>query len=623
MQLSKTLLNRRNQNGDLLSGNPLNKRKILMTILWLALTGAMAVLIVFVMLDLWHYDFNVPYDYQPDDHFFTAASFKRLISGEYLFSEHLGAPYGSEYFYFPTYGEAGIYILTLIIAKFGVNYGQMINILYILSYVLAAVIGCAVLNNLGVKRLLSSIGGIIYAFIPYHELRGTEHLSLGFYCFAPVFIYIAYRLLTDETYFTYGKGFFKNKANRLTVIVLPLISLFGIYYSYFGCAVMLTAIFACWLSDTKQWKTALFRLTAIVEVCVALAIAAIPWAVKAMNATTNARKTVRPMKEAEFFGLKIIQLIMPLRATGFDWLSKKITVFNKTQYLANEGTEYLGIVGIIGLGIMLMIFLRNGVIAGRKRQINALKSEGFSSLTLNEKLTAMSMLVLVMILIGTIGGIGNVISVFITGMIRCYNRISIFIAFPCVFAFFSFCNYILEKMKSVRVKALLLAMILLFCAFSVRESNAFIKSEKCDDFVAEYYSDEAFVQRIEATVGDDAMIFQLPYQRFIESTPIYNMPDYASVRGYLHSDTLRWSYGGYRGCTTDRMINRMMKESTPEMLNDIVANGYDGIYVDRRGYSKGGFRSICRSIEDNLDVTATFVSDDGYLVFYAISPVVN
>ena len=44
-----------------------------------------------------------------------------------------------------------------------------------------------------------------------------------------------------------------------------------------------------------------------------------------------------------------------------------------------------------------------------------------------------------------------------------------------------------------------------------------------------------------------AMVFQLPYRRFPETQPLARMADYDLMRGYLHSDDLRWSYGFMKG----------------------------------------------------------------------------
>ena len=64
---------------------------------------------------------------------------------------------------------------------------------------------------------------------------------------------------------------------------------------------------------------------------------------------------------------------------------------------------------------------------------------------------------------------------------------------------------------------------------------------------AEWRNDEAFVRAIDARLPEGALVFQLPYVPFPETPPVNRMFDYDELRGYLHSDDLRWSYGAVKG----------------------------------------------------------------------------
>src|SRR5207244_1350618 len=69
-----------------------------------------------------------------------------------------------------------------------------------------------------------------------------------------------------------------------------------------------------------------------------------------------------------------------------------------------------------------------------------------------------------------------------------------------------------------------------------------------------YQADAAFVRSVEDSLPSGAMVFQLPYVPYPEPSrealPRYQpilRHSYDHFRGYLHSQTLRWSYGGMKG----------------------------------------------------------------------------
>ena len=101
-----------------------------------------------------------------------------------------------------------------------------------------------------------------------------------------------------------------------------------------------------------------------------------------------------------------------------------------------------------------------------------------------------------------------------------------------------------------------------------------------------YKSDEKFIKKIEERVTENAMIYQWVYQPFPENPPINNMGDYASVRGYLHSDTLRWSYGGYKGRKSDLWNKDLATKSITERINIISNVGFEGVYIDTCAYDE-------------------------------------
>src|SRR5205085_2127797 len=63
----------------------------------------------------------------------------------------------------------------------------------------------------------------------------------------------------------------------------------------------------------------------------------------------------------------------------------------------------------------------------------------------------------------------------------------------------------------------------------------------------DFAEDEEFARRMEASVPPGSMIYQLPYMPFPEVGPVNGITNYDLFRPYLHTRTLRWSYGAMKG----------------------------------------------------------------------------
>jgi len=66
------------------------------------------------------------------------------------------------------------------------------------------------------------------------------------------------------------------------------------------------------------------------------------------------------------------------------------------------------------------------------------------------------------------------------------------------------------------------------------------------------------------------------------------MSDYDHLRAYLHSRTLRWSYGAIKGRHGDGRQRTIAKLPADEMVHALQSAGFEGIYLDRYGYEDNG-----------------------------------
>lgn len=130
---------------------------------------------------------------------------------------------------------------------------------------------------------------------------------------------------------------------------------------------------------------------------------------------------------------------------------------------------------------------------------------------------------------------------------RPYNRISVFLSFFALLAVALWLDGMVRRHATSTVRriatglALGAAVVLALC-----DQNSPMALPDYNQIRAEFINDATFVQEIERRVPRGGLIFQFLFMPFHESAPVGDLPDYDLLRGYLHSDHLRWSYGDFR-----------------------------------------------------------------------------
>ena len=112
------------------------------------------------------------------------------------------------------------------------------------------------------------------------------------------------------------------------------------------------------------------------------------------------------------------------------------------------------------------------------------------------------------------------------------------------------------------------------------------------------------------------MIFQLPYFPFPEHPPIFELPDYDHMKAYLHSTSLRWTYGAIKGREGDLWQRSISALPLPEFVESLSFAGFNGIYVDRFGYRDKG--AALEAELSKLLGTTPLTSNSGRLAFFPL-----
>ena len=222
------------------------------------------------------------------------------------------------------------------------------------------------------------------------------------------------------------------------------------------------------------------------------------------------------------------------------------------------------------------------------------------------------------VLLATAGGLGMVGSLFVGSWLRCFERMSIVIAFLSLLAVGLGAERMIERSQWLNRSRLLLSALLgCILVGGIWEQTSGHLAPQYTTIKERYAQDAAFIRHVETNFPDGASIFQLPYMPFPEQGSLCRMGDYDPLRGYLHSTSLRWSYGAVKGRAGDAWLKQVASMPAEKLVQTITVAGFDGIYLDRFGYEDNGAR-----IEDALTRLLggpTLVSREGRLCFFALA----
>jgi phosphoglycerol transferase len=485
----------------------------------------------------------------------------------------------------------GLFFLLLRAVSFVArDYARALNYYFLLTFPLTALTAVFAFRRFGASRVPAVAGALLYAFLPCHFLRGEEHLFLASYFVVPLSAAVALRLFLDG-----GR-----KAGRLEVAAIAAVCLLsgsgGIYYAFFSCFLFLVggAVAALRCGAWRPFRSAVV-LVGLVAAGVLVNVA--PNLLYKLRHGPNAEAVVRDPAQSEVFGLKLAQLLLPVPGHRVPTLARLRARYDTALApLVNEnGFATLGLVGASGFLLLTAGALRRGS-----------RGVGEGLVVLN----------LAAVLLATSGGFGTLFGFLVSPWIRAYNRLSVFIAFFSLFAVVLVLSKA-ERLARDRGLAWLARAgvgALLVVGLLDQVPRSFVPHY--DHLRRMFAADAAFIGRVEAALPAGAMVFQLPYSPFPEPAMVQQMHWYDHLRGYLHSRSLRWSYGAMRGRYAGLWQAWVAGQPAEAMLRRLAEAGFAGVYIDRSGYEDGG-----RGIEAELTRrtgAGPLVSEDGRLALFDI-----
>ena len=564
-------------------------------------------IILIWLLKLHIADLRIPFVYEGDALLFYAWTKIILESGWPYLNSHLGAPYGFEMYDFPLNNTLDVIIIKLI-SFFSSDPILVENLFYLLTFPFTTLTSMVVFRRFEIDYAYSLLGSLLFTFMPYHFLRNVSHLNLSSYFMIPLMVMVILWIYSGELNFFNSNNILKaktlifSKKSIASIIICILSGFVYFYYSYFFCLFLFIIGFFSSASNCKKGPL-ITSILLIVLITLVVVLNQSPTLIYQYQNGKNPEVAVRSPAETEIYGLKIIQLLLPIDNHRVSLLAHLKRYYDSTAPLVNENaTASLGIIGSLGF-----LFLICFIFVGRGN----FKRLGYNSTILS----GLSVLNLSAVLFAAIGGFSSLTAYLVLAQFRAINRISIFIAFFSIFSILIILRYIsynyIKTAKSNEWIYIISGILLLIGVFD-QTTDSFIPSYV--SIKEEFLIDENFVNSIESVMSENSTIFQLPYASFPEYPPVNKMTVHSHFRGYLHSKDLRWSYGAMKGRAGDNWQILVAGMPAVDMIKTLSQFGFSGIYVDSYGYEDGGAK-LLSNITQILEVEP-LVSDSKRLYFF-------
>lgn len=539
-----------------------------------------------------HIQFNVPMFYQGDG-LLTLSLIKRVMENPWVFeSDRLGFPFGASLYDYPI-PDSGSLLVLKALGTITHSAATAYNLYYLIGFPLNALAAYFVLGRLGVSRTFQAVGAFAFSILPFHFMR-IGHLFYTWYFAAPIFALLAYRISRGQpSRLSLRRRWITRSFHGLGLLAL---SCFGVYYSFFGVITVLTGG-AIGSARTRTFAPLGKSLIATAIIALGIVANVAPNLAYRFEHGINLETAQRSAAESEIYGLKLAQLLLPHqqhRFKPFEDLSEKYT---SAFPLVNENaTSANGLIAAVGL-IALLFF----AVLPKKREESIDPMPFLASITL------------VLILFCTIGGLSTLFSLIISPMIRAWNRASVFIAFTSICAAMLLFDRWAQR-RRLRI-ASILAVGIVLAVFACWDQTLPRCAPCSEARSSEFRNDAHFVAAIESRLPRGSAVYQLPYMAFPEVPPLNRLQAYDQASGYLHSSSLRWTYGSIKGRTGDLFFRALAQEPVQKQIQVLRKLGFNGLYVDRRGYADGG-AAIESEIRRTLGEEPALVSDNQLQSFY-------
>jgi hypothetical protein len=532
------------------------------------LVAATTVLLAFFRTGLAKFDLSVPIQYWGDALYFEVIVKAVTEGGWGHYISRLGMPFGMASVDFPTAMHLNLALMKILSVALR-NPFLTINLFWLMTLGLGAAFAYLFFRWLGIANATSVCFAILYGLIPFGFYRNVGHLNLVYFM-VPAGAYLGVSLAHAEVF-----RFVRNKNARgrdhrdwgRLGLALGICIAMGLTYIYWSFFTSIVVFLGCLIGYNRS-KNLNVPLSACVYVAV-IAITAVgnvsPTLLYWRQNGPNLEAQSKAPAQADEYALRIRQMVVPIGTHPLQFMRNIREKVLAAGFPFDKNESFTATLGTIGsLGLLLLFWVAIAPAAG--------------TILGNRNVRVLAGMAIGIVFVATEGGFGSLFSVFISHEIRGYNRISPFISL------FSFAALGVASDRLLRTttpvpRFLILGAIV--CLGMIDQVPLDILTNHEADQV-QFRKDKDYIRQLEAKFPPGAMIFQLPHTNFPLDVAPNKMQPYDHGKAYLHSNTLRWSWGNMMG-RHDNWARSTAQLPTDQFVKKIVSAGFEGILLDRNG----------------------------------------
>ena len=207
---------------------------------WYLAAVLITTLVLVVGLRLDKADFHAPFTYEYDALLILPFVKEVVEGGHHWRTARLGAPGVQELYDFPVVDHLHFAVVWGLGRVFP-SPVVVFNLFYLLTYPLTAITALAVCRRYGLSGPAAVTAAVLYAFQPYHYLRGQTHYFLAAYYMVPFAVMVMLDLCRGRLPFfplrPDGTRRFsvRDRDTAVAVAVAVATSASGAYYAFFTC----------------------------------------------------------------------------------------------------------------------------------------------------------------------------------------------------------------------------------------------------------------------------------------------------------------------------------------------------------------------------------------------------
>jgi phosphoglycerol transferase len=536
--------------------------------------AVVALLIALWVVRVWELDPMVPVLYEWDA-LFHLAYIENLREGGWLFwNDRLAAPFGQDVRDFPLGGENVHWLALKLLGLVMPNAAATATAYLVLTYALVAGSMYVVARILGLRAGAATAVALLFAFLPFHQLRWTMHLlRSGYYTVPLAALAILWMLdwqreLREQS--AAAPARWRMARVALVLASAVLLGASDTQNAFYAVVILLPLMLLVAWRD-RDLRPLLLALVFSVAAGGSLLANNLPYLVARAERGPNPEVLARSPGDQELFGLRLARLMLPVENHRVGLFANVTAAASRLMPATpGENGQALGAVATAGFAIGLAAVA--ATVLGRRLLADS-----------PVPLARLGLLMLSAVLWASVGGLSSLLTIAGLTSYRTWNRMSLWIAVFALLAAGSVLQQLLDRIGSRVVAALVVAGVVGLGLLD--QIPARIRSFDPAPLAREWHDDAAFFRQMETALPPRAMVYQFPALPFPESGDRFALAPYEHLKPYLHTTALRFSYGGMKG-RREGTWWQALEPLEPAAATALLAlAGFDAALVERRGYA--------------------------------------